>query len=346
MLPRVPGETPRDLSRPLEELRARVYPELAGQRLDQALRVLLPWRSRSSLVRLIKDGSVAVERASNARSSAQSPARASMRVQAEDIVCVQIPKRLRPDDPRDWPADAELDVLFEDRWLVAIDKPAGLAVHPSGRRVSGTLINALHARYRNVEDPARDVVPRLCHRLDRETSGLVLVAKDGQAHAGVRRQFEALTVRKSYLAIVEGRPEADEGLVDASLGPDSRSSIRLKIAVRADGLDARTLWRVRSRHGALTLLECFPRTGRQHQIRVHLAYIGLPIVGDKLYGPDEDYFLAAIAGELTTEARARLRLPRQALHSHTLQLEHPKTGTALHLESPLPEDLAELLGRR
>lgn len=343
MIPRVPGDRPRDLSKPLEEIRARVYHELEGLRLDQALRRLMPWRSRSSLQRLIRDGCVAIEPESGTDPSrATDPARSAQKVRPNDIVVVRVPQRLLPPDPSDFADVPELDIVFEDRWLVALDKPAGLTVHPTGRRLSGTLINLLHERYRD-EDHAHDVVPRLCHRLDRETSGLILVAKDEWTHAEVRKQFEAHAVEKSYLAVVEGEVTAADGWIDARLGPDSRSRVRLKMATREDGLEALTHWQLRTRASGLSLVEAFPRTGRQHQIRVHFASIGHPIVGDKLYGPDESWFLDAIDGTLSDEARARLRLPRQALHSHTLRLEHPRTRAPLELTADLPGDMAALL---
>ncbi|MAE76658.1 MAG: RNA pseudouridine synthase [Planctomycetes bacterium] len=335
MIPRVPGEQPADLSRPIETVRARIYPELSGLRLDQALAKLLPWRSRSSVQRLIKGGYVAIE-------SRADPARASVRVAPEDIVIVRVPPRVDAPEGPELDAANEFAIVYEDAWLVAIDKPAGLTVHPSGRRLSGTLINHLHARYRSVDDPDRDVVPRLCHRLDRETSGLILVAKNERAHAHVRMQFEALTVRKTYLAVVEGSVADDEGRIDTPLGPDSKSAIRLKIGVRSDGLSAITRFKVLQRAEDLSLVECFPETGRQHQIRVHLASIGHPIVGDKLYGPDETWFLQAMEGNLSAAASARLRLPRHALHSHTLRLQHPRTNEQLDLTAVLPTDMADL----
>jgi len=342
MRPRVPGEPPPDLAKPIEEVRGQIYPEIAGLRLDVALTRLLPWRSRTSVKGLIRSGHVFLTTPGPTDVELR-PARASQRVRSGEIVVVRVPQRVDPraiGNPE--PCD-ELTILDEDAWLVAIDKPAGLAVHPSGHRLDGTLINLLHARYRNLEDPSRDVVPRLCHRLDRETSGLILVAKCERAHADVRKQFEASTVEKSYLAIVEGEVAESESWIDLPLGPARRSPIRLKMEVRDDGMDSLTRYRVLERRGGLTLLECRPKTGRQHQIRVHLAAIGHPVVGDKLYGPEEQWFLDAIAGTLDVEAKARLRLDRHALHSHTLTLEHPISGMRRTWTAELPADMAGLL---
>ena len=323
-------------------MRARIYPEIEGLRVDQALAKLMPWRSRASIQRLIRDGHVRVEAAAGGDPSRScNPARASMRVRREEVVAVRLPARPRSAPLEELPV-TELAILYEDELLVSIDKPAGLTVHPVGRRLDGTLINLLHERYRS-DDPSRDVVPRLCHRLDRETSGQILVAKDELAHAAVRRQFERLEVAKSYLAVVEGRVDGDSGWIDHRLGPDHRSPIRLKIAPRNDGLEALTQWRVKERGRDLTLLECFPKTGRQHQIRVHLASIGHPVVGDKLYGPDEQFFLQAMDGQLDADAVARLRLPRQALHSHSLTIQDPATNESREFVAPLPADMAALL---
>ncbi|MEZ5987585.1 MAG: RluA family pseudouridine synthase [Planctomycetota bacterium] len=345
MLPKIPGEPPPDLSKPIEVVRARVHPEIAGQRLDQAMAALFPWRTRASIQRLIRDGRVTLVLGGNAPGSAagervEGP-RASRKVFPEDVLVVDVPPR--PAVERADAVPAELTILYEDRWLVAIDKPAGLAVHPTSSRLDGTLVNLLHGVYRDLDDPARDVVPRLCHRLDRETSGLILVAKDEVAHAAVRRQFEDHAVTKTYLAVVEGRVEVDEQWVDLRLGPARRSAVRLKIEAREDGLEALTRVRVLARGKELSLVECMPRTGRQHQLRVHLAALGHPIVGDKLYGPDERWFLQGIEGSLDEEARAALRLPRQALHSASLELRHPIRGDRIELRCPLAADLSALL---
>lgn len=347
MLPKDPGKRPADLSQPIKEVSARIYPEIAGQRLDQALAELFDWRSRTSVQRLIKEGRVRVRLGGQAPGSKKgelvSNPRAARKVFAEDVVIVEIPPRALIDKIDVELLPDELEILWEDPWLLAVDKLAGLAVHPTSSRLSGTLINLLHGLYRDVGNPEKDVVPRLCHRLDRETSGLILVAKDAQAHSEVRKQFEGQSVQKSYLALVEGHPGKEEIWIDAPIGPARRSAVRLKMGVREDGLQSLTRVLLRERGKEVSLVECFPRTGRQHQIRVHLASIGFPVVGDKLYGGDEQLFLRGIDGSLTSDDLERLRLPRQALHSHTLTLEHPVTREALELRCPLPEDMARLL---
>lgn len=334
MLPKFPGDGPRDLSKPLESVKVLVDAQLAGQRLDLALAVVLTWRSRASIHRMIEAGLVRVD-------GRQVPA--SRRVREGDTIVVDVPQA-----PTASPqAGVVLDfaILYEDAWMLAVDKPPGMAVHPSGRHLSGTLLHELHRRYRRPDEPQRDVVPRLLHRIDMETSGLVAVGLDEQFHQMVGRQFEDRRVHKSYLAVVRGRPAAAEGTIDAPIGHDKASAVRLKLTTCApgDGLSAVTHYRVLRGNERHTLLEVRPQTGRTHQIRVHMASIGCPLVGDKLYGGDEQLFLRQIEGTLDDEQRRRLGLDRHALHSHSLQFFHPMLGKELKIEAPLPADMLALL---
>ncbi|MBL8754321.1 MAG: RluA family pseudouridine synthase [Planctomycetes bacterium] len=334
MLPKVPGEGPRDLSKPLESIRILVDQRLDGQRLDVALATVLTWRSRSSIHRLLDAGLVRVD--------GREPS-ASRRVRLGSVIVVELPPRPVPAPSPDAPTT--FGVLYEDQWMVAVDKPPGMAVHPSGRHLDGTLMQDLHRRYRNTDDPEKDVVPRLLHRIDLETSGLVGVGLDEQFHQLVSRQFEDRLVQKSYLAVVRGVPAAAEGTIDLSIVPDKTSAVRLKLTTsnRGDGLSAVTHWRVVRGNGRHTLLEVRPKTGRTHQIRVHMAAIGCPLVGDKLYGGDEQLFLRQVEGTLDDAQRASLGLDRHALHSHTLTFFHPMLGRECTLEAPLPADMARLL---
>ncbi len=337
MIPRVPGETPRDLSQPLEEIRIQIDARHDGQRLDKALTAYLPWRSRTSVVRLIDDGRVGLcgEREGER-------ARPSARVRAGDIVRIEIPPQ--PDPQPLVPLGEDIRILHEDRWMIAVDKPAGMAVHPAGRTVGGTLIHFLHARYRH-DDPAHDVVPRLLHRIDRETSGVIATGLDEHFHNRVARQFEDREVQKTYLAVVHGRPEPAEGVIEFGIGPDRRSPVRLKLEARRDGsgLPSRTNYRVVGGNGEFSLVELVPKTGRTHQLRVHMSALGHPLVGDKIYGPDEQIFLEHLEGRLSETSRARLILERQALHAHRLRFHHPFLERELELEAPLPADMAALV---
>ena len=346
------GVFPRDrnLARSLSEVELEVRsgdfhlpPDELQIRLDAFLKLRLAWRSRSSIQRLIADGFVLVAPTGpDLRPSGSAPAvetRAARQLRHGARVVVVIPPELRlPDKIAD---PANLVVLHEDEDVLAVDKPAGQAVHPSGRHMTGTLIQEVHARY--AEGAELPVPVRLCHRIDKETSGIVLLAKGARAHRQIRKQFERHTIEKEYLALVRGSPAADSGRIELPLGPALASSIRMKIAVRADGAEALTDWNVVARRGRVTLVACRPRTGRQHQIRVHLAALGHPIVGDKLYGGDEELFLKGARAELDSADLAVLGLARQALHNHRLAWIAPSGGARREVVSELPADLRAYL---
>lgn len=333
-LPQYPGEGPRDLSKPLEMVRVLIDARTAGQRLDLALAAILTWRSRSSIARMIDKGMVRLE---------GRIVPASRKVKVGDTIEVDIPQ-----DPVPHPkpgANFELPILFEDEYMIAVDKPAGMAVHPSGRHLHGTLIHELHGRYRRPEEPEHDVVPRLLHRIDLETSGVVAVGLDEKFHHLVRKQFEDRLVQKAYLAVVYGRPEHEQGRIDFGICPDKESAVRLKLTTCDPelGQSAITHYRVIRSNEKFSLVEIKPKTGRTHQIRVHMAGIGCPLVGDKLYGADEQWFLQGIAGELSQADRDALVLDRHALHSHSLTFFHPIRDHDVTITAPLPQEFAELV---
>ena len=334
-LPRYPGEGPRDLSKPLEQVRVLIDARTAGQRLDLALASILTWRSRSSIVRMIDKGMVRLE---------GRIVPSSRKVKVGDTIEVDVPQEPVPRPRTD--ANFDLSILFEDEYMIVVDKPPGMAVHPSGRHLHGTLIHELHRRYRRPENPEFDVVPRLLHRIDLETSGVVAVGLDDQFHHFVRKQFEDRLVQKSYLAVVHGCPDNATGRIDFGIRPDKGSAVRLKLAAcePTSGQSAITHFRVLRSNERFSLLEVKPETGRTHQIRVHLAAIGCPIVGDKLYGLNEQLFLQSIAGELSDADRDTLVLDRHALHSHSLTLFHPRRDREVTIEAPLPTDFVQLIG--
>ena len=283
--------------------------ELAGQRLDRALAKLLPDESRSRLTRLIEEGHVRLE---------GREASASLKVRSGESVEVALAPR-----PADTAFRAEaiaLAVIHEDPELLVIDKPAGLVVHPGSGNWSGTMLNAvLHHAPRTGELPRAGIV----HRLDKDTSGLLVVAKTEAAQTALVRQLQARTVKRTYLALVRGKVARD-GTVDAPIGRHPVQ--RTRMAVVPGGKPAVTHYRVRRRFAAHTLLECDLETGRTHQIRVHLASIGHPLEGDPVYA-----------------GKARGVFRRQALHAWKLAFEHPKSGKPVRFESPMPADLAALL---
>lgn len=345
--------------------------EDVAMRLDSFLCHHLAWRSRASIQKLIKDGYVLVAASRpddappghRARVANRPPpllppstepvveTRPGRKLLDRSRVVVMIPDELRIDlDPGQC---GPVEIVFEDEFLVAVDKPPGLVVHPSGRHMADTLIQRLHAHYLKagtVRDPG---AIKLCHRLDRETSGLVLAAKDPITHAAVRSAFERHEVEKRYLAVVHEHPAENSGRLDLELGPAHASEVRLKMAVQAGGLESRTDWSVLERGrlvapdgaeaGPGALVACVPLTGRQHQIRVHLAALGHPIVGDKLYGPDETIFIRSSNDALTDDDRQALVLDHHALHNERLAFLHPRTRERIDLGAKLADDVRALL---
>lgn len=316
-------------------------------RLDHFLTRHLPWRSRSQVQGLIREGHLLVDASTpdHPRGNGElvQERRPGRRLHDGSRVVIVIPDELRLPVTVQFPD--ELQVLWEDDDALAIDKPPMLAVHPAGRHLTGTLIQKVHAMYGSRELP-RSARPRLCHRLDRETSGIVLIGKHPRAHSELMRQFEEREVSKEYLAIVQGSPGLEGGVIEHDLGPARASPIGIKMAAVARGLPSRTEWRVLERRRGCTLVSCKPLTGRQHQIRVHMEAIGHPLVGDKLYGPDENYFQKAADGTLTDADLEALELPRQALHNHRLGFRSPSTAEPVEVESPLPADMAAFLESR
>lgn len=232
-------------------------------------------------------------------------------------------------------------VVHDDGVVLGIDKPPGLPMHRTASYHRHTLAYLLREHYAE----SGGFIPRMAHRLDRETSGLVICALSGGAERTLMRAFEEHRVQKTYQAIVRGVPEARTGAITLPMAP-VREGLHLLMEVRDDGLASHTDYEVLDTRGGYARLALFPRTGRQHQLRVHLSAIGHPIVGDKLYGPEaERPFLEIIETGLTPSLLERLGHPRQALHALAADLVHPSTGAPLHLEAPFAEDLERLWGR-
>jgi 23S rRNA pseudouridine1911/1915/1917 synthase len=289
-------------------------PECAGLRLDAALARLFPEHSRSRLQNWLKDGLIRLDGAS---------ADAKRKVHGGERIAIAV---LSEPTFADAAEDIPLPIIYEDAALIVIDKPAGLVVHPGNGNSSGTLMNALLHHV-----PELAGVPRagIVHRLDKETSGLMVVAKTLAAQTDLVRQLQARTVKRHYLALVHGKVIAG-GTVNAPLGRHPVQ--RTKMAVlKHGGKEARTHYAVQQRFPRCTLVECQLDTGRTHQIRVHMASIKHPLVGDPVYGK-------AKSGDALLDA-----FPRQALHAIRLALVHPVAGTEMHWESPLPADFAMLL---
>ncbi|RME75679.1 MAG: RluA family pseudouridine synthase [Chloroflexi bacterium] len=292
-------------------------------RLDKYLAAALSDLSRARIQQLIREGKVLLTPASG--SPMRQVVRPSEAVEPGDVVTIHLPP---PPPQQPEPEAVPLDVVYEDEWLVVINKPAGMVVHPAHGHHHGTLVNALLARYPDLAGltgatgPDR---PGIVHRLDRDTSGLLVVARRADVLHRLQAQFKARTVDKTYLALVFGRPATDQGIIDVPLGRDPRN--RQKFAPRADGKPARTHFRVREYFKQYSLLEIKLETGRTHQIRVHLAWLGCPVVGDAVYG----------------RRKNSLGLRRQFLHAWRLAFDHPADGRRLALTAPLAPDLAAVL---
>jgi 23S rRNA pseudouridine1911/1915/1917 synthase len=299
------------------EHRFLVENECEGWRLDRFLQKKIPRLSRTRLQRVIRGECWVDGRA----------AKPSQTVAPGQVVTFRRPAPVEPEAPR------ELPLLYEDAQLYALDKPAGIAMHPTAKWHFSTVTAVLRERF-------PDEALQITHRLDLETSGVLLVARTLAAAVAMKRAFAKRMVHKRYLAIVHGALEG-EGVIDRPIALQRSGFVRVKMEVRDDGLPSRTCWRALSRHGDLTLVECRPETGRQHQIRAHLACIGHPIAGDKLY-PDERVF-AAYQDHGFVAIADRVAHVRQALHAASLEFPHPATGAMVRVDSPLPADLAMLL---
>ncbi len=331
------------MSLPFQEWRFEVGSPDHGGRLDGFLAARISWRTRSAVQRAISDGRVKVLPFKDPQRAAIGRPRPGLKLRAGQEVVLTLPAPRLEAGAGPAPPLA-VSVVYEDEHLLAVDKPPHLSVYPTRRHRAGSLIERVHERCREVG--GRDAPPpTLCHRLDRETSGLVLFARDAATRAAIGRLFEERRLEKVYLALVEGEPEGEEGRIELPLGPADGSRVEIRVGVRrGDGQPAATGWRVRRRLGGRALLELSPETGRQHQLRVHLAAIGHPIVGDKLYLGGDETFLRSLEGALPEDDRRRLGLDRQALHCWRLRFEHPATGERLDLEAPLPPDLERLAG--
>jgi 23S rRNA pseudouridine1911/1915/1917 synthase len=300
-----------------------VPPEHDGQRLDQVLATLVPQHSRSQLQRLIKDGRVAV--------NSQPQVRVSTPVQAGQTIDLDIPAA---EPTRTPPQDLPLDIVYEDPDLLVINKEAGMVVHPAAGHGEGTLVNALLHHIQDLSGIGGELRPGIVHRLDRGTSGLMVVAKNNETHEELARQFHDREVDKEYVALIWGVLRAGHRIEDPiGRDPVHRKRMTTKRAVRARNAVTRITWA--EHFPGVALVGVAIATGRTHQIRVHLSSIGHPIVGDALYG--------GMHRRVPPELRAVQKLDRPFLHAAKLAFTHPRDGRPLRFESPLPEDLARVI---
>ena len=296
--------------------------EFAGQRTDRFIQHRIPRLSRTRANEIVR---------ACAFTAAGRKLRPSQRVKAGETVLLVRPRLTEPDCPR------EFDLLYEDEHVLALDKPPGLPMHPTATYHKNTLTYVLRERF-------GDESPRIAHRIDRETSGVVVCGKTREAERRLKRCFEQRRVAKTYLAIVRGRLASDSGVLEWPLGrPATGLHLLMETKPAGTGLFARSRFLVLARASHHTLVRMFPETGRQHQLRVHLARAGHPIVGDKLYGPEgSSAFIEYIDQGLTPSLLERLGHRRQALHAETLCFAHPMTAEPMNIQAPLPIDLKHL----
>lgn len=297
-----------------------------GWRLDRALAAQLPTISRERLKTLVKAGALSV---------GDTPFRdPAFKVKGDEAYTLTVPA---PEEPHNEAQDIPLTIVFEDEHLLVVDKPAGLVVHPAHGNRDGTLVNALlhhcKGRLSGINGVAR---PGIVHRIDKDTSGLLVVAKTDPAHEGLAKQFADHSIERRYFAIVHGVPTRVSGKVDAPLARSSKDRLKVEIVEEGRGKRAVTHWKKLKPLKQAALVECQLETGRTHQVRVHMASIGHPLVGDPVYARGKSNH-----SQLLNELDFR----RQALHAASLGFVHPVTKDRLSFESALPPDIQELLSR-
>lgn len=289
--------------------------EDAGTRADVFLAAKLGV-SRSNMQKLLEDGRV---------KRGEKIIKANYKVRAGEMFVVDIPE---PEPIEAVPENIPLDIIYEDDDVVVLNKARGMVVHPAPGNYTGTLVNALLYHCSNLSGINSAIRPGIVHRLDKDTSGIMIVAKNDAAHILLSQQIQSKTAVRTYLAVVRGNIKTDSGTIETQIARDKTDRKKMAV-VKEGGRDAITDYEVLERFGKYTLVRCKLRTGRTHQIRVHMEYLGYPLVGDPKYSPMKTPF--GIKG--------------QALHSHTLEFTHPRTGERMKFEAPLPEDMHKIITR-
>lgn len=289
--------------------------EDAGTRADVFLAAKLGV-SRSNMQKLLEDGRV---------KRGEKIIKANYKVRAGEMFVVDIPE---PEPIEAVPENIPLDIIYEDDDVAVLNKARGMVVHPAPGNYTGTLVNALLYHCSNLSGINSAIRPGIVHRLDKDTSGIMIVAKNDAAHISLSQQIQSKTAVRTYLAVVRGNIKTDSGTIETQIARDKADRKKMAV-VKEGGRDAITDYEVLERFGKYTLVRCKLRTGRTHQIRVHMEYLGYPLVGDPKYSPMKTPF--GIKG--------------QALHSHTLEFTHPRTGERMKFEAPLPEDMHKIITR-
>ena len=300
----------------------RISQEYCGKRADIVLSHFLPGMTRSQIKRLIEEKYVLVD---------GEPIKPSRKFDIGEVVQVTIPAPVSLDAE---PEDIPIEVVFEDDYIVVVNKPPGMAVHPGAGVKKGTLVNALLYRCRDLSGVGGKIRPGIVHRLDKNTSGIMVVAKNDLSHNSLVGQFKERTVHKKYVAIVEGVLKKDSGSFSSRIGRHPTNRIKMSSKVKG-GREALTFWKVIKRYKNATFVEAEPRTGRTHQIRVHFSENGHPVLADEVYGRKKRK-----SGGLAAAAK---KIGRQALHAFKIGFAHPETKEYMEFTAPMPEDMKEAL---
>ena len=302
----------------MQELILLPEEESIGERADKYLAIQLPQYSRSFFQKLFKDDQIQIQ---------NTPIKASYRITGEEEIALTIPDAQKPDIV---PENIPLDILYEDQDLLVVNKPKGMVVHPAHGHYSGTLVNALMYHCGNELSGINGCMrPGIVHRIDMDTTGSLVICKNDKAHQSLSEQLKVHSIRRIYVAIVHGNIKEDSGTVNAPVGRHPTDRKKMSTHCK-NGREAITHYKVLERFGDYTYIQCELETGRTHQIRVHMASIGHPLVGDEVYGPKKCPFKG---------------LQGQTLHARTLSIIHPSTGEYLEVNAPLPEYFIELLDR-
>jgi 23S rRNA pseudouridine1911/1915/1917 synthase len=322
-------EAPRTRHRDRVELLVKIKAE--GMRLDHYIHMYLQDYSRTDLQNAIKAGTVTV----NGKAS-----KASYKVRNDDQLLIMLPE---PTHPEPKPEDIPLEILYEDECIALINKPWNMVVHPAKGNWSGTLVNALQFHFKDHLASANGSLrPGIVHRLDKDTSGVILIAKDDDSLRECSMQFELRKVFKEYVAIVAGEMDRDSDYIEGAMKLHPHDRLKMIVSKDADAKEAVSYYEVLERFRSYSLVKVQPKTGRTHQIRVHLLHVGCPVLADKNYGGRDKFTLRDLDAKLAAEDDEIL-MGRQALHAFRLRIKHPKRGHWLEVEAPLPADMRRTL---
>ena len=306
--------------------------KVEGMRLDAYLASLFADHSRSVIQKIIEAGGVSVN---------GKVAKASYKVRASDQVHVELPP---PTHDLPEAEDIPLEVLYEDEFLALVNKPANMVVHPAKGHWSGTLVNAILHRFDELSSINGDQRTGIVHRLDRDTSGVILIAKEERTHRDMSMQFEMRKVFKEYRALASGVLDRDSDYIEARIAHHSHDRVKMMVTHDEDkGRDACTYYEVIERFRGFTYCRLHPRTGRTHQIRVHLASLGCPVLADKVYSGRDSLRLSDVVPTIDP-SEDEVLLPRQGLHAFRLRFQHPRSGKIIEAEAPLPAEFEKTLG--